>query len=158
MDDEDKNKRSAGNTRFNASLEKQHLKHVDDPPVPEHPPVPIVQVSDDDPRFVAAVAEANLRLDEFLDAFADRGPADVFAVKAPFRDDFGKEYMWLTLSQVDEEFFHGLLDNDPACVKAVRRGQRVKVPRNLLNDWFFVKAGEPMAGGFTVKLLEQKGE
>jgi uncharacterized protein YegJ (DUF2314 family) len=156
MDDEDKNKRSAGNTRFNAALEKLHLKHVDDPPIPEHAPVPIVQVPDDDPRFVAAVAEANQRVEEFLDAFADRGPADVFAVKAPFRDDFGKEYMWLTLSQVDEEFFIGLLDNDPACVKAVRRGQRVKVPRNLLNDWFYVKQGEPPAGGFTVKLMEQK--
>ena len=95
----------------------------DDPPDvldPPAPSVPIANVSDDDPQLRAAVAEANSRFDEFLMALADRAPADTFAVKAPFTDDFGREYMWVAVSDVDGSHIYGRLDNDPATVRTVK--------------------------------------
>lgn len=132
----------------------------DDPP--EVPPArggmpDAVGLADDDPRLKAAVAEANSRFSEFLTALADRAPADTFAVKAPFTDDFGREYMWVTVSNVDGSHIYGRLENDPATVRTVRRGQPVRVSRSLLNDWLIVRGGERV-GGFTVPLLDRRNE
>ena len=56
-----------------------------EPPSPDSPSaVPIAGLPDDDPQLRAAVEEANGRFDEFLLALSDRGPTDLFAVKAPF--------------------------------------------------------------------------
>lgn len=134
----------------------------DDPPeLPaETPSAPAtvtatIGLPDDDPELKAAVAEANSRFNEFLTALADRAPADTFAVKAPFTDDFGREYMWVTVSGVDGSHIYGKLDNDPATVRTVRRGQTVRVARSLLNDWLFVRGSERV-GGFTVPVLDRK--
>lgn len=131
----------------------------DDPPelasVPQTASKHVVGLSDDDPRLRAAVAEANERFDEFLLAMSDRGPDDTFAVKAPFTDDFGREYMWMAVTSVDAEHIYGWLDNDPITVRTVRRGQPVRVPLSLLNDWMFMR-GREQVGGFTVQLIEQR--
>jgi uncharacterized protein YegJ (DUF2314 family) len=119
------------------------------------PPAPTVSIPDDDPQLTAAVSEAHRRFDEFLHAFARRSDADRFAVKAPFMDDYGREYMWLTVTAVDGQHIYGQLDNDPATVRAIRRGQPVRVPRNGLNDWLFTQGAERV-GGFTVKVLERR--
>jgi uncharacterized protein YegJ (DUF2314 family) len=126
-----------------------------EPDVLEEPPprVPIVEVKEDDPMWKAAVAEANSRFNEFVIALADRTPSDTFAVKAPFTDDFGREYMWVAVSNVDGSHIYGRLDNDPARVRTVKRGQPVKVSRSLLNDWLIVR-GDVRVGGFTVPLSE----
>jgi uncharacterized protein YegJ (DUF2314 family) len=135
------------------------------PPLDEDPPeltddappptVPLAGLPDDDPQLQAAVAEATGRFGEFVSALSDRAPADVFAVKAPFTDDFGREYMWVAVSAVDESHIYGRLDNDPATVRTVRRGQPVRVPRSLLNDWLMVRGGQRL-GGFTVRLIENR--
>ena len=157
MDDVEKNRRSDGNRRANASHERWRAKHADDPVVPKPAAVPLVSISEDDPRYIDAVAEANRRFEEFLSAFADRTPADLFEVKSAFRDDFGKEFMWMTVSQVDEDYIHGMLDNEPAHVKSVKRGQRVRILRNQVNDWLYVRDGQ-FFGGFTVKILQDRNE
>lgn len=135
------------------------------PPLDEDPPEllpapragnsPTVGLPDDDPQLRAAVAEANGRFDEFLNALSDRTPADTFAVKAPFTDDFGREYMWVSVTEVDGGHIYGRLENEPATVRTVRRGQPVRVPRSLLNDWLYVRGCERV-GGFTVRLIEQR--
>jgi uncharacterized protein YegJ (DUF2314 family) len=133
-------------------LDEDPPELVDDAPSPT---VPLAGLPDDDPQLKAAVAEATERFDEFLTALSDRAPADMFAVKAPFTDDFGREYMWVAVSAVDESHIYGRLDNDPATVRTVRRGQPVRVPRGLLNDWLFVRGGQRV-GGFTVRLIETR--
>lgn len=133
------------------------LNEVEDDEAPPPPAGPTVSVPDDDPQLTAAVSEANRRFDEFLHAFADRGTADRFAVKARFMDDYGREYMWLTVTAVDGSHIYGQLDNDPATVRAIRRGQSVRVPRAGLNDWLFTK-GEQRVGGFTVSVLERRAK
>lgn len=131
------------------------LDEVDDDDADVEPAAPTVSIPDDDPQLTAAVSEANRRFDEFLDAFAHRSDADQFAVKARFMDDYGREYMWLTVTAVDGSHIFGQLDNDPATVRAIRRGQPVRVPRAGLNDWLFTK-GEQRVGGFTVSVLERR--
>jgi uncharacterized protein YegJ (DUF2314 family) len=132
---------------------------VDDAVAPAADPAPslpqLVSIPDDDPQLTAAVHEANRRFDEFLTAFAARTDSDRFAVKARFMDDYGREYMWLTVTAVDGLHIYGQLDNDPATVRAIRRGQPVRVPRNGLNDWLFTQGAERV-GGFTVKVLERR--
>lgn len=133
------------------------LEEMDDAPADDPPPAPtqLVSIPDDDPQLTAAVNEAHRRFDEFLTAFAHRTDADRFAVKARFMDDYGREYMWLTVTAVDGQHIYGQLDNDPATVRAIRRGQPVRVPRNGLNDWLFTQGAERV-GGFTVKVLERR--
>jgi len=94
-------------------------------------------------------------IDEFLSAFSHRTDDDRFAVKARFMDDYGREYMWVTVTAVDGQHIYGQLDNDPATVRAIRRGQPVRVLRSGLNDWLFTKGSERV-GGFTVKVLERR--
>lgn len=132
------------------------LNEADEDETPA-PTSPSVSIPDDDPQLTAAVSEANRRFDEFLHAFAHRADADRFAVKARFMDDYGREYMWLTVTAVDGSHIYGQLDNDPATVRAIRRGQPVRVPRAGLNDWLFTK-GEQRVGGFTVSVLERRAK
>lgn len=122
---------------------------------PADAPVPIAGVEGDDPRMTAAAAEANRRIGEFLTAFSQRQPDDTFAVKLPFADASGLEYMWVSVTAIDDACFHGRLDNQPAFVTTVRAGQTVHVPRAKLNDWLYVRGGE-LHGGFTLRLLGEK--
>lgn len=125
---------------------------VDDAFRPTDHPVPIAGVDGDDPRMAAAAAEANRRLGEFLTAFAARRPDDTFAVKVPFADSAGLEYMWVSVTAVDDAEFVGRLDNQPAFVRTFRVGQTVRVSRADLNDWLYVRGGK-LHGGFTLRLL-----
>lgn len=141
---------------FTAEASKALLHgFVDEALQPGDQPIPIAGIDGEDPRLVAAVAEANRRLDEFLTAFAQRQPGDTFAVKMPFADDAGQEFMWVSVTHIDDKGFHGLLDNEPAFVKTVKEGETVHVPRKNLNDWMYVSNGE-LHGGFTLKVLGEK--
>lgn len=167
MDKPELNTRASGNRRPSAAFQRRKVKGVAMPD--QHPPadtrpnrlpafaVPIRYANDEDPQLAAAVAQANQRFGEFLEALADRKPEETFAVKVPFRDDFGKEYMWLTVSRVDGDTIYGQLGNDPQCVKSVKRGQPVKVARKTLNDWLYTR-GDQTHGGFTVAVSDQKGK
>ncbi len=119
---------------------------------PADKPVPIAGVHEDDPRMAEAEAEANRRFGEFLTAFAARKPGETFAVKVPFEDEHGVEFMWVSVTAVDESHIDGRLDNEPAFVQSVRHGQEVRVLRGTLNDWLYTQGGE-LKGGFTLKLL-----
>ncbi|MFO0851918.1 MAG: DUF2314 domain-containing protein [Gemmataceae bacterium] len=116
-------------------------------------PVPIAGVADGDPRMSAAVAEANRRFGEFLAALSAREPGETFAVKVPFADPNGREFMWVSVAAVDDAYIFGRLDNEPAFVKTVAAGEPVRVPRAELNDWLYVRDGH-LYGGFTLRLLD----
>lgn len=121
---------------------------------PADSPVPITSIADDDPRMVSARAEAVRRYDEFLHAFQLRQPGDTFAVKVPFTDDQGMEYMWITVSQATPEQITGRLDNEPAFVRNVQVGDFVSVDRQHLNDWLIFHDNK-LKGGFTLKVLDE---
>ncbi len=146
----ERNKRSAGNTRANAKAERARVKAA-----ARWPKAGVAVIPDDDPRLTAAAAEAGRRFPEFLAALAARQPGDAFAVKVPFADDYGREFMWVTVSRVDSTHVVGRLDNRPTVVRAVRAGPKVRVPRKAVNDWLFVRAGEAK-GGFTLAVVRDR--
>jgi uncharacterized protein YegJ (DUF2314 family) len=123
--------------------------------VPEK--VPVIQISEDDPRMEAAVAEARRRWPEFVKAFALRQPGQMFAVKVPIRDDEGHvEFMWVKVTRLENDTIHGKVNNEPVAVKSVRMGSKVAANREDLNDWLFTD-GDKMVGGFTANVLEEMG-
>lgn len=114
---------------------------------------PVIQMADDDPRMMAAVAEARRRWPEFVETFKKREAAD-FAVKAPVTVGDHTEFIWLNVIGLEPEYVHGTLANDPVALQGMKLGDRVEVPVSQLNDWFYLKDDAPV-GWFTVKVLAE---
>jgi uncharacterized protein YegJ (DUF2314 family) len=117
-----------------------------------HPPV--VPVSGDDPRLKAAVSQARRTWSEFVSAFEERQPEQHFAVKARIGDEETFEFMWLTVTGLENGYIYGRLDNDPIELTSIRCGDRVRVPLKDLNDWLYTN-GEQMIGGYTIEVLRK---
>ena len=115
---------------------------------------PVVQVSPDDPRMQAAVAEARRRWPEFKAAFAERRPAGNYAVKAPVTREGNTEFIWLEVVGLEPDYVHGKLANDPVNLGALKIGDQVEVPAADLNDWTYRHSDDAETVGlFTVKVL-----
>ena len=116
---------------------------------------PIIEVSDSDPRMKAAVKEAKQRWPEFVEAFEKRSPSDEekFIIKAEFIEGEMSEFMWVSVSELEEEIIHGRLMNDPHELMDVHRGAKVEIPVKDLNDWIFPGADDVPVGGFTLAVL-----
>jgi uncharacterized protein YegJ (DUF2314 family) len=115
-------------------------------------PTPVVGIAADDPRLLAAVHEARRRWPEFVAAFEQREPGQLFSVKVPVREGKQTEYMWLSVSALENEMIYGRLDNEPVSMKRLHAGDRLRVPVRDLNDWLFTR-GDTLAGGFTIDVL-----
>ncbi|MCG8600379.1 MAG: hypothetical protein MI807_09590, partial [Verrucomicrobiales bacterium] len=66
---------------------------------------PIIEISDNNPRMAAAVAEAIKRWPEFVEAFQERAdPTDEsYIIKAEFREGGNCEYMWVSVEEITED-------------------------------------------------------
>ncbi|MFN7140514.1 MAG: DUF2314 domain-containing protein, partial [Limisphaerales bacterium] len=115
--------------------------------------LPVVQVADDDPRMVAAVAQARSTWPEFVEAFKKRD-GENFAIKAPITVNERTEFIWIEVDGLEPEYIHGTLANDPVDLGNLKLGSRVEVPLKELNDWGFIRHNEPV-GMFTVKVLQE---
>lgn len=115
---------------------------------------PVVQVAPDDPRMLAAVAEARRRWPDFVAAFKEKKTGGNYAVKAPITRDGNTEFIWLEVIGLEPEYVHGTLANDPVALGELKLGDRVEVPIAELNDWTYLHAPEDEPTGlFTVKVL-----
>jgi uncharacterized protein YegJ (DUF2314 family) len=114
---------------------------------------PVIQIAEDDPRMLAAVAEARQRWPEFVGAFNARKPDQIFGVKAPITRGGQTEFIWLTVSRIEGDTIHGNLDNDPVNPD-LKCGEAVSVPLADLNDWAYSDS-EKMVGPFTLKVLQE---
>jgi uncharacterized protein YegJ (DUF2314 family) len=115
---------------------------------------PVLGVSADDPALRAAVQEARRRWPEFVAAFEQREPGQMFSVKVPMRDSKMTEYMWVSVSALENGMIYGRLDNEPVELKRLRSGDQVRVPVAELNDWLYTR-GDLLAGGFTIDVLSR---
>jgi uncharacterized protein YegJ (DUF2314 family) len=115
--------------------------------------VPVINVEDDDPRMKAAVAEARSRWPEFVQAFNQRD-GELFSVKAPITIEDRTEFIWIKVDGLEPEFIHGTLGNDPVDLPGLKLGDRFEIPLTDLNDWAFVRNGQPF-GLFTTKAIAQ---
>jgi uncharacterized protein YegJ (DUF2314 family) len=126
----------------------------------ELPYDPVITVSSDDPEMLAAVQTARDRWPEFVEAFENRTDGQHFAMKARFEENDFVEFMWVTVTAIEGELVLGVLDSDPADVRSIRCGDRVRVTLDNLNDWMYVSGDEEPIGGFTIAVLtkRQRGE
>jgi uncharacterized protein YegJ (DUF2314 family) len=116
---------------------------------------PVLNVDGDDPRIVAAVAEARRRWPEFVKAFRENQDAQrPFFIKAEFREGEAAEFMWVEVKRINDEQIRGILQNSPHNLTAVKEGQHVSVPLSALNDWLYADNQEGV-GGFTMKAIAE---
>ncbi len=118
------------------------------------PHVPVVRISEDDPRMKAAVEEAKRRWPEFVAAFKARQSGGNYAVKAAITRGENTEFIWLEVIGLEPEHIHGKLANDPVDLGGLKLGDQVEAPLSDLNDWVYShKEGEEPIGLFTVKVV-----
>lgn len=115
---------------------------------------PVVPVSGDDPRLRTAVARARKRWPEFVKHFEERQPDQTFSVKARIGDNDAAEFMWISVTGLENGWIYGRLDNDPIELTSIRCGDRVRIKVSDLNDWLYTDGNE-MVGGFTIEVLRR---
>lgn len=113
---------------------------------------PVIPVSDEDPRMIAAVAEARRRWPEFEAAF-ETGEGRGFSVKNPLTRAGNTEFIWIQVTALENGIVYGNLANDPVNLGSLRIGARVQAPSAELNDWCFVNLEGQMTGGFTIQVI-----
>ncbi len=115
---------------------------------------PVINISGNDPRMVAAVADARRRWPEFVAAYESRQQSDQdhFAVKLPISDGQTTEFIWVTVAALEGDEIAGDLANQPVALRFMREGSRVRGKLADLNDWTYTD-GDEMIGGFTSKVL-----
>ena len=113
----------------------------------------VIGVDADDPRMVAAVAEAKERWPEFVAALSKDADKDLpYIVKAEFSEGDHSEYMWMEVDEVDGDVVRGVLSNQPVDFSDLKMGQRVDVDVSAVNDWLYVQNDE-IVGGFTMNVI-----
>jgi uncharacterized protein YegJ (DUF2314 family) len=116
-------------------------------------PDKVIDVKDDDPEMVAAIAKARATLPKFWEVFErpEHGESD-FALKVRITDKNGTEHFWATEIERKDGKILGTIDNDPNIVRSVKSGQRVLISEADISDWFYFR-DEKMVGNYTLRVL-----
>jgi uncharacterized protein YegJ (DUF2314 family) len=110
-----------------------------------------------------AIAEAKARWPEFLDYLSKRSADEdaPYIIKAEFNDPGNEEnhgeFMWVSVSSVENGVIHGTLLNQPHELESFHSGQTVKLPESAMIDWLCPdEDGKPL-GGWTQHALLKNG-
>lgn len=124
---------------------------------PTNPPV--LNISDDEPEMILAERQARARWPQFVTAFEidarseqEMEQPEQFSVKAPITVNQITEFIWITVTAIENQIIYGLLCNQPVSLEGLSKGDRVRVSVNRLNDWIYSHRGTSY-GGFTVQIL-----
>lgn len=130
--------------------------HADDPvqALQDTLSAPIVEIADDDPLMVQAVAQAKREWPQFVAAYEAQA-GENFTVKAPVSRDGNTEFIWIEVTCLEGERIYGTLGNDPANLPGLQLGSKVSVLLDDLNDWCYIDPQEKMQGGFTIDALQK---
>ncbi len=120
--------------------------------------VPVVRTDSEDPEMEKAVEEARKTWLDFARAYEKQEEGtESFGVKFPFDAPDNKEFMWVEVTAIDDEYVTGRLANDPVWVKDLKLGSKVKRKVSELADWMYLKDGK-MIGGYSVQVLLKRQE
>lgn len=118
----------------------------------------IIKVSKNDAEMNAAIAEAQRTLPEFWQRREREGEVFTGLLKVFFTDpgstDEG-EHMWVRVTDRTAKEVAGVLLGEPAWLKSVKGGGRVRFPTDRITDWLFIENGVAR-GAFTVRLLRDR--
>ena len=113
----------------------------------------VVNVEDDDPEMVAAIAEARKTLPQFWQVFEKRERGESkFALKVRITDKKGTEHFWASDIERRDGKMIGTINNDPNIVASVKLGDRIEIPEADISDWLYMRDGK-MVGNRTLKPL-----
>ena len=116
-------------------------------------PDPVINVADDDPEMVAAIAKARGTLPQFWKTFdkPEHGEKD-FALKVKITDQKGTEHFWAIDIERRNGKIMATINNDPDVVATVKLGDRIPIPEADISDWMYMRDGK-MVGNETLKPL-----
>jgi len=114
--------------------------------------LPIVQIADDDPLLVEAVAKARETWSEFLAHYEAQDGED-FSVKAPIAYEETTEFIWISVTAIEGDRIYGKLGNDPGNLGPLKLGSKASVSVSELNDWCYVDRRGELQGGYTIKAV-----
>lgn len=114
-------------------------------------PETLVKAGYDEAEMAAAIARARSEIDTFVGTLESGGGSD-FAVKVPIKDRGETEHFWLTDVTYRDGEFEGKIGNDPGVVSNVSFGQTIKVRKEEISDWLFMRSGK-MHGNYTLRPL-----
>ena len=111
----------------------------------------VVNVEQDDPEMVAAIAKARDTLPQFWQVFdkRDQGESD-FSLKVKVTDKRGTEHFWATDIERRDGKTMGVINNDPNIVASVKLGDRIEIPEADISDWLYMRSGK-MVGNETLR-------
>lgn len=105
----------------------------------------------DEVEMNAAMARARREVDGFIATF-QKGDGSDFAIKTPIHDNDETEHFWLTDISYGDGEFEGKIGNDPGIVSNVSFGQTMRVRKEDISDWLFMRDGK-MHGNYTLRPL-----
>lgn len=114
-------------------------------------PETLVDGGYDEAEMSAAIARARNEVDVFISTI-EKGDGSDFAVKAPIYDNGETEHFWLTEITYQGGEFEGKIGNDPGIVTNVSFGQSIKIRKEDISDWLFMRGGK-MHGNYTLRPL-----
>ncbi|MGJ5819444.1 DUF2314 domain-containing protein [Paludibaculum fermentans] len=120
----------------------------------EHGTVPVIPMQSDDPRLLAAEAEARSRFHEFESAFnSNSNGGSHFSVKTMITRGDNSEHIWVDVTRIEGETLLGLLGNEPVDLGDLKLGSEVSLDRSQVEDWAIMRGGE-LIGAFTLTALQ----
>jgi len=112
-----------------------------------------INVDDDDPKMLAAIAKARETLPQFWAKFDSPQPGeDNFCLKVKIRDGKEVEHFWAEKLEKKDGKIFGSLANDPDLVHNVKLGDRIEIPEPDISDWFYMR-NDKMVGNYTMRVL-----
>jgi uncharacterized protein YegJ (DUF2314 family) len=110
----------------------------------------------DDPRLIAAEAEARRRFPEFERAFEAKGNRTFF-IKSRFTSGEHTEHtehMWSEVEHILPDKITGKLAGDPDNLPQFKKGDDVSISRDAVEDWAIL-SGDQTVGAFTDPVVQQ---
>lgn len=114
-------------------------------------PETLIEGGYNEAEMVSAIDRAKSEVDSFIATLESRGGSD-FAVKVPIQDGDKTEHFWLIDISCRDGEFEGKIGNDPGVVSNVAFGQTVRVRKDEISDWLFMRSGK-MHGNYTMRPL-----
>ncbi len=116
----------------------------------------VINVADDDPEMLAAVAKARGTLPDFWKVFdkPEHGESG-FSLKVKITDKRGTEHFWVIDLQKQDGKIMGKINNDPEIVANVKLGERIEIPEADISDWLYMR-DDKMVGNETIRPLLKK--
>jgi len=113
----------------------------------------VINIAEDDPEMVAAIAKARDSLPQFWAAFDQRQRGDTdFSLKVKITGKRGTEHFWLKEIERRDGQVYGTIDNAPDIVRHVKRGARIPIPEADISDSFYMR-DHKMVVNYTSRVL-----